>query len=242
VPRRLCSLGLIAAAAAAAANALGAPAPARAQPSASFLWFPPTPQAGETVSLASTSTDFTSPIIDLAWDLAGSGAFQEGGALLTTMFPSAGGHVVRLRVTAADGSSAVATETIHVSAPAVSEILPFPVVRIAGLWFATGVRLRLLSVEAPPGARVDVACRGRGCPARRQSRLLTSTRVENVTVTFRRFERFLRAGITLEVRVSKPGQIGKYTRIRIRSGRAPSRIDSCLEPTSMRAVRCRASA
>ena len=32
----------------------------------------------------------------------------------------------------------------------------------------------------------------------------------------------------LDVRVTKTGQIGKFTRIRVRSGRAPSRLDRCL--------------
>jgi len=193
------------------------------------------------VSLASTSTDFISPIIGLGWDLAGSGAFEEGGPVVNTTFPSAGSHLVRLRVTSADGSSAVATQAIQVSAPTLGEILPFPVVRIAGLRYLTGVKLRLLTVEAPPGARIEVECRGRGCPVRLQSLLLTSTRVENITVTFRQFQRFLRAGITLEIRVSKPGQIGKYTRFVIRHRRAPYRQDSCLEPASMRAMRCPAA-
>jgi hypothetical protein len=240
LPRSSRTLGL-AAASTLAASALVAPAGASAQPSASFLWFPPAPEAGEPVSLVSTSTDFTSPIIGLGWDLAGSGAFQEGGPVLNTTFATPGSHVVRLRATAADGSSAVATQTIQVTAPTLREILPFPVVRIAGLRYAKGVKLRLLSVEAPPGARVEVECRGRGCPVRIQSLLLTSTRVENVTVMFRRFERFLRAGITLEVRVSKAGQIGKYTRFLIRHGRAPYREDSCLEPASLRPMRCPAT-
>jgi hypothetical protein len=220
---------------------LVAPAGANAQPGASFLWFPPAPQAGETVSLVSTSTDTSSPIVALAWDLAGSGAFQESGPAVTTVFPDAGSHVVRLRVTAADGSSAVATEAIQVSAPTPREILPFPVVRIAGMRSSRGVKLRLLSVEAPPGARIEVECRGRGCPARLQWLLLTSTRVENLTVTFPRFERFLRAGISLQIRVSKPGQIGKYTRLLIRRRRGPYREDGCLEPASTRAIRCPAA-
>lgn len=225
-----------------AAATLVAPSGAQAQPSASFLWFPAAPQVGEPVSLASTSTDLTSPITGFAWDLAGSGAFQEGGSVVSTTFATAGNHVVRLRVTAADGSSVVAIQTIQVSALTLSEILPFPVVRIAGVRFATGVKLRLLRVETPPGARIEVECRGRGCPVKLQSLLVTSTRVEAVTVAFPRFERFLRAGVALEIRVSKAGQIGKYTRFLIRHGRPPKREDSCLEAASARAIRCPAAA
>src|SRR5579862_545486 len=59
--RRGRNLAAVAAAAISAA-ALGAPCAVQAQPVASFLWFPPSPQVGEPVSLASTSTDFSSPI------------------------------------------------------------------------------------------------------------------------------------------------------------------------------------
>src|SRR5436305_587009 len=82
---------------------------------------------------------------------------------------------------------------------------------------------------APAGARIEVDCSGRRCPLKRQALVVSSTRVETVTVLFPRFERFLRAGLTLQIRVSKPGQIGKYTRFLIRRGKAPSREDSCLE-------------
>ena len=186
------------------------------------------------MSFASTSTDFTSPITGFAWDLTGSGDFQEGGPIVNTTFATAGTHVVRLRVTAADGSSAVATDTVEVSAPTLREILPFPVVRIAGRRLAAGVKLWLLSVEAPPGARIEVECRGRGCPVKAQSLVVKSTGVDSVTVSFRRFEHFLRAGVALVVRVSKASEIGKYTRFLIRHRRAPKREDSCLEPAGQR--------
>jgi hypothetical protein len=241
VKPRAQTLRLTAAAAASAAITLVAPSGAQAQPSASFLWSPAAPHAGEPVSLASTSTDMASPITGFAWDLAGSGNFQTGGPVASTTFTTVGGHVVRLRVMSADGSVAVATQIIQVSAPTLQEILPFPVVRIAGLRVAGGVKLRLLSVEAPPGARIEVECRGRRCPVKVQSLVVTSRRVETVTVTFRRFERFLRAGIVLEIRVSKAGQIGKYTRFLIRHRAAPQRKDSCLEPASGRVMRCPAT-
>ena len=49
------------------------------------------------------------------------------------------------------------------------------------------------------------------------------------TVEFRGFERSLRFGVTLEVLVSKPGEIGKYTRFAIRRGKLPERVDMCLD-------------
>jgi hypothetical protein len=207
-------------------------------PAASFLWFPPAPHVGEPVSLASTSTDMTSPITNLAWDLLGTGTFEEAGPVVDTTFDTPGDHLVRLRVAAVDGSASVATEVIPVSSAPAHEILPFPVVRIAGTAFRSGVRLRLLSVEAPPGAIITVQCRGRGCPVSFQSRVLSSTGVETVTVTFRRLERFLAAGVRLEIRVSKAGEIGKDTTVQILRGRPPQRVDTCLDPLALTATKC----
>jgi len=207
-------------------------------PAASFLWFPPSPGTGEPVSLVSTSTDATSPVTGLAWDLADSGAFEIAGAVVSTTFSAPGSHVVRLRVTAADGSSSIAAETIQVSTPPAGVLLPFPIVRIVGIASAYGFTIRRLSVEAPPGARIAIACGGRGCPVKSESRIATSTTVEAVTLRFRRFERTLRAGVVLEVRVSKTGQIGKYTRFVMRHRRPPSRLDECLDPAGIMPMMC----
>jgi hypothetical protein len=54
----------------------------------------------------------------------------------------------------------------------------------------------------------------------------------------RRFERELRAGTRLEVAVTKPGAIGKWTLIAIRRGTAPRRQDGCLDSDTKRHVRC----
>jgi hypothetical protein len=145
---------------------------------------------------------------------------------------------VRLRVAAGDGSVSVAAEAIAVSNAPPREILPFPVVHISGTVFRSGVRLRLLSVEAPPGALITVRCRGRGCPVSFQSRVASSTGVETVTVTVRRLERFLPAGVRIEVRVSKAGEIGKDTLIQIRRGRPPRRVDTCLDAVALTAAKC----
>jgi hypothetical protein len=67
-------------------------------------------------------------------------------------------------------------------------------------------------------------------------------RTSAVTVTFPRFERsLLRAGAVLEIRVSKPGQIGKYTRLTIRPGRLPVRLDECLNALTSRPISCPSS-
>jgi len=209
-------------------------------PAASFRWFPPLPQTGEPVSLVSTSSDATSPIVALAWAL--NGPFQGGGTVLTTSFSSPGGHLVRLLVTNAYGLSSVASETINVVGPRLALMQPFPVVRIAGAETGSGVRLRLLRVQqAPAGARVTVRCRGRRCPVRSASRVAVSRPPEASSVEFRAFERFLRFGVTLEILVSKPGEIGKYTRFELRRGKLPTRVDMCLDPAGIKPLLCPSS-
>jgi len=59
-----------------------------------------------------------------------------------------------------------------------------------------------------------------------------------VLLAFRRFERSLPAGVSLEIRVSKRGEIGKYTRFAIRRHGLPSRTDACLRSTSPKPIAC----
>lgn len=111
---------------------------------------------------------------------------------------------------------------------------PFPIVRLSGRFTPRGARVRILSVRAPRNATIRVRCRGRKCP-RRQTK---QGRGMNRPVRFKRFERPLRAGVRIEVRVSRAGVIGKFTRFRIRRNRAPSRRDLCLRPGSTRGSGC----
>ena len=182
------------------------------------------------------------PITGFAWSLAGDGVFNAGSSTLTTSFATPGAHVVLLRVTDASGLSNVVAETIPVTSPAPILMQPFPVVRIAGSENASGVRVGLLTVQAPVGATVNVTCRGPGCPARSQNVIATSGKSKGkagmVTIVLRRFERSLRAGAVLEIRVSKPGQIGKYTRFTVRHGKLPVRVDTCLSPAGIKPIAC----
>jgi hypothetical protein len=216
--------------------------PPRAPPVASFRWFPSVPGTGEPVSLVSTSTDPAGPITGIAWALTSNGPFQGEGAVLTTSFSTPGAHPVRLRVTNVYGLSSVAIETIKVVAPRASLMQPFPVVRIAGTETASGIKLRLLKVQQlPAGARITVRCKGRGCPIKSARRVAVSNNRGVSSVEFRRFERSLRFGITLEILVSKPGEIGKYTRFAIRRGKLPARVDMCLDPAGVKPLACPSS-
>jgi hypothetical protein len=100
-------------------------------------------------------------------------------------------------------------------------LLPFPIVRVTGYIFNHGSRIVLLSVTAPRGAKVDVRCKGRRCPLRRRS--FRPGRI-------RPLERYLRVGVAITIRVTRRGFIGKFTRLVIRSRKAPRRRDACLLP------------
>jgi hypothetical protein len=62
-----------------------------------------------------------------------------------------------------------------------------------------------------------------------------------VVIVFKRFERSLRVGAVLEIRVTRAGQIGKYTRFAVRRGRLPSRVDTCLSPAGVKPMACPSS-
>jgi len=124
---------------------------------------------------------------------------------------------------------------VAVPAPARPQRLsPFPVVRIKGVLAADGARVTLLSVRAPRGSRVRVVCRGDDCPVRTYT-------APSATGRLRPFERELKVGTRLEIRVTKAGFIGKSTVILIRRQAEPKRTDRCLPPGAKRAVRCSVS-
>jgi hypothetical protein len=217
------------------ANPPAAPA-APSPPVASFTWVPATPTVGQSVSLASNSTGVSSPLSAFGWDV-GSGQFAPGGPLMTASFATPGAHVVRLQVSDANGLSSVATRTINVTAQALKLMQPFPIVRIAGAETASGAKIKLLSVQAPPTTKVAVTCKGRGCKTKSESRIATASskskrKAGAIMLAFPRFQRALQAGAVLQIRVSKAGEIGKFTSFTIRRNKLPVRVDACLKPTS----------
>jgi PKD repeat protein len=234
-------------------------------PAPSFVYSPSAPMEGDPVTFTSTSTPSRGSITTTEWDLDGDGAYDvEGSEVSATFAP--GAHTVTMRVTQSNGRQAVWFTDVTVAkrpapppppapgpdppagddlrtgtsppadpapAPALSLIRPFPVVRIAGVVLPKGALVKILSVRAPRGAGVLARCRGRGCPARAVARSTASP-----VLRIHRFERRLRAGVTLELFVHKGARIGKYTRFRIRANRPPARLDRCLMPKSNRPVRC----
>jgi hypothetical protein len=114
-------------------------------------------------------------------------------------------------------------------------IKPFPTIRISGRLTRTGADIQVLTVKAPKGVRVTLACSGRGCPLREISQT-TSRRKSALHIP--QFERQLRAGVQLRITVAKSGYISKVTRVTIRRGKAPARSDQCQMPGTKRLSRC----
>jgi hypothetical protein len=224
-----------------------ASAPASAaneRPHASFGVFPGDPVSGETVRLVSYACDPDGPLRQSAWDLDGDGSWDDAFGGTASRAFEAGLHTVSLLATDARGAQSTSKRVISVQPGSPIYVLPrpftpprlkpFPIIRLAGVLTERGARIRVLTVRAPVCSRVTVRCRGGGCPFRRVTRfkgreLLHVNRIEN---------RRLRAGATLEVLVSKRDRIGKYSRFRIRRGRAPLRVNACLRFGATRGSTC----
>jgi hypothetical protein len=112
---------------------------------------------------------------------------------------------------------------------------PSPIVRLTTKTTRRGVDVLRLGVEAPPGSRVSVRCRGRGCGTPGQVRLV---RAPGPALRFPAVEHRMLAGVVLEVRVTAPNKIGKYTRLLLRRARPAGRVDLCLLPEQADPVAC----
>ena len=173
--------------------------------------------AGEGVVLTSTAFDPDGPIITQLWDLDGDGAFDDhNGEAALYSSPKAGKYPVALRVTDRDGAAAVGRVTVPEHRDAPKHFARTPLVRVVSNPTSSGAHLDLLTPSAPRGAKVGVRCRGGGCPYKR-----ASTTSKGKTVSLRKLRRSFRAGAIIEIRVTKDGYIGKFTRIRIHAGRRP---------------------
>lgn len=115
-------------------------------------------------------------------------------------------------------------------------LAPFPIVRLRGSVEGRLIRVSLLSVRAPVGSKVSVYCSGTGCPTKRVG---INAGIKLVRV--RSFERRLRGGTILKIYVTKPGFIGKYTRFRFVSSRAPLRVDRCASTPGTKPKLCPSS-
>jgi hypothetical protein len=209
------------------------------------------------VTFFSTSSDPDSTITGLTWDLDNDGQFDDAtGSVAKHTFAAVGSYTVSLRAVDADGADSVYTQTVVVGTPAPRPtttvtpadagpqlLSPFPIVRISGRVTRKGTRLRLFSVDSPYGVLVTVRCRGGSCPFRYSARSTLAPAKPQAKATrlvrIRKIERrLLRPGVVLRVFVTKDGKVGKYTALKIRKRRPPTRTDACVMPGSMKPVRC----
>jgi hypothetical protein len=223
---------------------------------AAFGFAPTAPTAGETVTFVSGATDPDGRIARQAWDLDGDGRFDDGtGLSARTTYAAPGDYTATLRVTDDDGAVNVAFRSFTVQpaaaaagaealqAPAVAVLpqgasrpalrQPKLTVRIRGTILPTTIRLQGLSVRAPTGFKARAYCSGRGCPFAKAIR-----RVRNGFARFDQLKRPMRPGTIIRVTVTKPLNWGRYTRLRLRRGAAPARVDRCLRGESTRPVIC----
>ncbi len=233
-------------------------------PVVSFSASPATPAVGAPVTFTATASDPDGTVAAIDWDIDGDGQFDDGtGAVVTRSFGTSGSRIVSVRATDNAGVATIAFRTIEVtgstsgssqgqsgavtaaggaptgsasSAKKLAMLTPFPIVRIRGVILRGSARVSLLSVKAPTGARVKVICHGGGCPKKKSVVLRVGSGKNSVRV--RSLERRLRRGAVIEVFVTAPGRVGKYTRFTIRSNAAPARRDLCLQPGKSKPVSC----
>jgi hypothetical protein len=96
----------------------------------------------------------------------------------------------------------------------------------------------ILVRNVPRGGRIELRCRGRGCPFSRSTKSYRRTR-RRVDVWERHKARRLFPGAVIEVRVTRAGAIGVFKRLIVRGGKRPPRqVDGCISPRSRRTIRC----
>lgn len=208
-----------------------------AGPRAGFIFEPSTPAVNQRVTFSSTSTDPDGQFAPggYQWDFDGDGQFDDAvGETVTVSFPKAGTTKVGLRVTDADGAANIKTRKVEVDRAEPKVLSPFPIVRLSGEVRAGGsTEIDRLTVRAPKTSKVTVRCRGESCPFREKRRTVRRRRV-----SFPEIEGRLRPGVLIQVFVTQPDAIGKFTGFRIRAGDAPKRRDRCLAPGTDKPIFC----
>ena len=205
-------------------------------PTASFASTPVRLRVGRKVTFKAVAADADGSVAKVAWDLDGDSKYDDAtGMTATKTFRKAGRAKIGVQVTDDLGATTTSRSSLKIAEQAM--LNPFPIVRISGRYTAHGVSLSRLLVEAPKGSKVSISCHGHGCPRKKTTRGVAGKGGPAAkSLRFSAFERFLPSGTLLEIRVTKSGQIGKVTRIRIHSGHAPTRSDRCL--VRGKSVRC----
>jgi hypothetical protein len=150
-------------------------------------------------------------------------------------FRAPGAYTVAVQVTDSSGATTVSTQGVAVAPRPPAMLQPFPIVRLITKSSRRGVAVLRLGVQAPPGSRVAVRCVGRSCRTWGEVRVV---RTPPRPLRFPGIQHRMRAGVVLEVRITQPGKIGKYTRFTLRRGKPSDRVDLCLPPGQVDPVPC----
>jgi hypothetical protein len=113
-------------------------------------------------------------------------------------------------------------------------IAPFPALPgiVGNLWAASGsrtVNLKLTAKDFPKGTRIELRCRGRGCPSRR---MVKRVRRSRSTVNLHGFLGARRLGrrARVELRFTRAGRIGRVHSFRMAAPGVPSVDFRCRPP------------
>jgi hypothetical protein len=216
--------------------------PLNQPPMSSFAYQPVLPVVGQPISFYSTAIDPDSAIAVQRWDLDGNGSYGDVlGPAATRTFTGPGSYTVGLQVEDTAGAASTAVGTVTVlggTAGVLRPLFPSPIVRLSGTIRRTGIRVRRLTVDAPPGTFTAVRCRGRQCPFRWRHYTHRAVIPPEVVRVRSLDGRALRSGIKLQIFVTSPNAIGRYTSFRIRRHRSPVRIDRCLVSLSQKPAAC----
>ena len=209
-------------------------------PRASLTIHPNPALTGQPVTFdGSSSRDPDGVITDYSWDLDGDGTYETHSgqtAKVTRSYGIATTINVKLRVT--DSAGTISDVTAFSGHPLV--VLRQYIRSEAMLAFVGtrhGIRIRSLTLrDVPSGARVQIACRtGRRRVCRPQVQKTAARRPEAraavIIHLIRMRNRQLRSGATLEIRITKPGYVGRYIAYRIRPA-AIRKIERCMSPGS----------
>ena len=91
--------------------------------------------------------------------------------------------------------------------------------------------------DIPEGAKVILKCSGTSCPFAEKEFNLTSS-VKTLALTDMFIDPNFKAGTTLEIRVTKPGWVGKAFQYDIRSSGEPRSSTQCLSADGAKTVAC----
>jgi hypothetical protein len=99
------------------------------------------------------------------------------------------------------------------------------------------IRLTVLKIKSMhPGDKVTIRCKGRGCPYKKRTKTgRAGQRTLNLLAPFKR--RNLRPGVRIEIRITRPQWVGKYTLLRV-IGRKLALDSKCIEPDSTKLFSC----